>query len=200
MAKKGSGRFIMTFSLLVASACLTFVHRTFFDERERIIPMGEGSFVTVRFSPRGEGLALALESIKVAKEQICLHAYSFTSKPITSALIAAHERGVKVAVMADRRESKQRYCRLRELADAGIPVYIDKVAGLAHNKVIIVDDQWVVTGSFNWSAAAEERNAENILCIKSRELNRIYYKNWEKRLARAERYIKRGDRSSTEGL
>ena len=74
MAKKGSGGFIMAFSLLVASACLTFVHRTFFDERERIVPMGEGSFVTVRFSPRGEGLALALESIKVAKEQICLHA------------------------------------------------------------------------------------------------------------------------------
>lgn len=137
--------------------------------------------IDVRFSPKGGGEALALRAILQAQEQILVHTYSFTSHPITEALIAAKRRGVNVRVLTDQRESRSRYCRLKELVYAGIEVRIDKVAGLAHNKVLIIDDSYVTTGSFNWSAAAEKRNAENILLIKSKKLNHIYTQNWKVR-------------------
>ena len=143
--------------------------------------------IDIRFSPKGGGLALALDAINHAHDHIYVHAYSFTSKPITEALIAAHRRGVVVKLLIDKRESKSRYCCASLLKHAGIEVQIDPVAGLAHNKVLIVDNEHVVTGSFNWSAAAESRNAENILLITSEKVNTIYTDNWHKRYERARR-------------
>jgi phosphatidylserine/phosphatidylglycerophosphate/cardiolipin synthase-like enzyme len=46
----------------------------------------------------------------------------------------------------------------------------------------------VITGSFNFTKAAEEKNAENLLIIKSRELAGIYIGDWKKHLENSERY------------
>jgi phosphatidylserine/phosphatidylglycerophosphate/cardiolipin synthase-like enzyme len=45
---------------------------------------------------------------------------------------------------------------------------------------MIVDRETVITGSFNFTKAAEEKNAENLLTIKSKELAAIYIDNWKK--------------------
>ena len=148
---------------------------------------GEKVAIDIRFSPKGGGLALALGAINHAQDHIYAHAYSFTSKPISEALIAAHRRGVTVKLLIDKRESKSRYCRAEALMQAGIEVQIDPVAGLAHNKVLIIDNTRIVTGSFNWSASAENRNAENILLITSEKVNTIYTHNWHTRYQRARR-------------
>lgn len=140
------------------------------------------------FSPRGGGLELVLKTLAQAQDHVYVHVYSFTSQEITEALINAHLRGVRVLVIADKRESKSRYCRLQALVEAGIEVRIDKVSGLAHNKIMIIDDAWVITGSYNWSAAAEKRNAENILRITSEEVNTYYQENFFMRYANARGY------------
>lgn len=132
----------------------------------------------IRFSPHGGCIDLILDTLGKAKNHIHIHTYSFTSKEITQALIAAHLRGVRVLVVADERESKDRYCRLGELLKVGIEVRIDKVSGLAHNKVMIIDDNWIITGSYNWSRSAEKRNAENIIRIQHEEVNACYERNF----------------------
>ena len=141
--------------------------------------------IHVRFSPKGHCTQLVEETVAQAKERVLVQAYGFTSLPIADALIAAHRRGVEVKILVDRSQVKSKYSQLRHVMEQGIAVAVDKVAGIAHNKVMIIDDAYVLTGSFNWTKAAETRNAENLLLIRDTKLNDIYTAEWKKRAAKA---------------
>ena len=56
----------------------------------------------------------------------------------------------------------------------------DKNHAIDHNKVLVLDGKTVITGSFNWTVSAEERNAENLLIIHDRQLAGAYRDNWLK--------------------
>jgi phosphatidylserine/phosphatidylglycerophosphate/cardiolipin synthase-like enzyme len=90
-----------------------------------------------------------------------VQAYSFTSAPIAKALLNAHKRGVKVEVILDRSQKTQKYSSATFLYNVGIPVKIDAQHTIAHNKVMIIDGETVITGSFNFTKPADENNAEN---------------------------------------
>ncbi len=66
-----------------------------------------------------------------------------------------------------------------KLLEASVPTYIDDKHRTAHNKVIILDESTVITGSFNFTKSAETRNAENLLVIRSSAMAKAYKKNWE---------------------
>ena len=74
------------------------------------------------------------------------------------------------------------------MAHAGVLTFIDAAHAIAHNKVIIVDEETVLTGSFNFTKAAEERNAENLLVIHDKGLAAKYRENWEAHRRRSEEY------------
>jgi phosphatidylserine/phosphatidylglycerophosphate/cardiolipin synthase-like enzyme len=74
------------------------------------------------------------------------------------------------------------------LANSRIPTFIDARHTIAHNKIMIIDRETAITGSFNFTKAAEEKNAENLLIIKSKELAGIYIDNWKKHLEHSEKY------------
>ncbi|MGC8483733.1 MAG: phospholipase D-like domain-containing protein, partial [Thermodesulfobium sp.] len=78
--------------------------------------------------------------------------------------------------------------KLPLLIQNNVPVLIDTVHGIAHNKIMILDDTNVITGSFNFTDAADSRNAENVLIIQDSELARIYKDNWDKRAKTAKHY------------
>jgi phosphatidylserine/phosphatidylglycerophosphate/cardiolipin synthase-like enzyme len=99
--------------------------------------------------------------------------YSFTSGPIAKALTNAHKQGIKVEAILDKSQRSKRYTSATYLKKAGIPVYIDSVHAIAHNKIMIIDRETVITGSFNFTRAAEEKNAENLLIIKNPDLAKI---------------------------
>ena len=107
-----------------------------------------------------------------------MQAYSFTSKPILAALLSAQRRGVKVQLILDRSNLTQKSSEADEAVDAGIPVLIDAKHEISHNKVIIVDAELVITGSFNFTHNAEESNAENLVLLRSRDLAARYMQNW----------------------
>lgn len=67
------------------------------------------------------------------------------------------------------------------LLAADIPLFNDHKVAIAHNKVMILDERTVITGSYNWTEAAETRNAENVLILESPELAKLYQTNWEER-------------------
>jgi phosphatidylserine/phosphatidylglycerophosphate/cardiolipin synthase-like enzyme len=73
-------------------------------------------------------------------------------------------------------------------AYAGIPTFIDDKHGTAHNKIMVIDKGVVITGSFNFTKAAEEKNAENLLIVRSTELAQKYIENWEKHKGHSEEY------------
>lgn len=73
-----------------------------------------------------------------------------------------------VEVIRDKSQRTQRYSSTTFLTNAGIPVWIDSKHAIAHNKVIVIDRATVITGSFNFTKAAEDKNAENLLVIKGK--------------------------------
>lgn len=144
----------------------------------------------VCFSPDGKCTAAIVERIDNAKSEILIQAYSFTSAPIAKALINAHKRGIKVEAILDKSQKKERYTSATFLANAGIPTFIDSRHAIAHNKIIILDKETVITGSFNFTKAAEEKNAENLLIAKSNELAKQYLDNWVKHKEHSENCVK----------
>jgi len=129
-------------------------------------PLPSTGTVAVYFSPRGGATEAIISEISKAKHTIQLQAYSFTSAPIAKALLEAHKRGVHVEAMLDKSQKTAKYTSATFLVNAGIPVLIDSKHAIAHNKIIIIDQSTLITGSFNFTKAAEEKNAENLLVIK----------------------------------
>jgi phospholipase D len=143
--------------------------------------------IQVRFSPGGQCIQFVEAAIEKAQKSILVQAYSFTSIPIANALIAAHKRGITVSILVDKSQRTSKGTQVHRVAAEGIAVAIDKVPGIAHNKVMIIDDEYVLTGSFNWSKSAETSNAENLLLIEGTKINDIYKDNWHKRAGQSER-------------
>mmetsp|Transcript_1036 Transcript_1036/g.2576 ORF Transcript_1036/g.2576 Transcript_1036/m.2576 type:complete len:189 (+) Transcript_1036:3076-3642(+) len=143
----------------------------------------------VCFSPQGNCTKLIRETIAKAQKTILVQAYFFTSRPIAEALIKAHYKGVKVHVLVDKSQVKHSATQVRHMVQQGIEVSVDNVLGIAHSKVMIIDDHYVLTGSFNWTQAAEIRNAENLLLIRDTTTNAVYKKEWYRRAKNAQRLV-----------
>jgi phosphatidylserine/phosphatidylglycerophosphate/cardiolipin synthase-like enzyme len=120
----------------------------------------------VYFSPDGGCEDQVLYWINRANETIHILIYSFTLDTISDELVVANQRGIEVKVLFERQQISQ-YSEYQKLKNAGIPVRNDTNSDLMHDKVMIIDGTIVLTGSFNYSAAAEEDNNENLLVIKS---------------------------------
>ena len=145
----------------------------------------------VYFSPGGNATSAIRQALDNAKTTVLVQAYSFTSAPIAEALVRAHKRGVKVQVILDRSQRTQKYSSADFLVNSGISTRIDAAHAIAHNKVIIIDNEVVITGSFNFTKAAEEKNAENLLVINHRQLAAQYTENWRRHEAHSQVYESR---------
>ena len=128
----------------------------------------------VYFSPRGGCTEAVVRELNAARKTILVQAYSFTSAPIAAALVAASRRGVRVEAILDKSNKTGKYSEADFLLNARIPTYIDDKHAIAHNKVMIIDGETVITGSFNFTKAAEESNAENLLILRSPKLAAQY--------------------------
>jgi len=141
------------------------------------------------FSPNGGCTDAVISALHDAKKSILVQAYSFTSAPIAEALVEAKKRGIDVQVILDKSQRTERYSGASFLANGGIPVFIDADHRIAHNKVMIIDGQTVITGSFNFTKSAETGNAENVLLIlHAPELAKRYSENWQEHLAHSHKY------------
>lgn len=148
--------------------------------------------IEVGFSPNGGAEHLVIKVIDSAMLSIRIMAYSFTSKPIAEALLAAYRRGVDIKVVVDKSQLSERYTSATFLANERIPVRVDSMHAIQHNKVLIVDGETVETGSFNFTAAAASRNAENAVVVwKTPKLAAAYQKDWETHWAHSEPYAAR---------
>ena len=141
------------------------------------VPMTQ---IRAYFTPGHTVETAITDEIDAAQNTIRVQAYSFTNPLIVQALADARLRGVDVIVVLDKSNRTQR-SSVAELAQrAGIPTLIDDRHAIAHNKIMIIDDRIVITGSYNFSRAAEKSNAENLVIIESAPIARKYQQNWQK--------------------
>lgn len=152
------------------------------------IVSGSGT-IEYAFSPEDDAAGLVERAIDTARSQVLVQAFSFTHRGIAAALVRAHRRGVDVQVIADPEQAEFIGHNVVPILVSGkVPVYADAVHSAAHNKVIVIDARderpVLITGSFNFTFAAQFRNAENLLVFRgNRELARAYMDNWERHRA-----------------
>lgn len=133
------------------------------------------------FSPRQGATELIIKTIDGAKKSIRVAAYSFTSAPIAKALLTAHKKGIDVKIVLDKSQRTAKYTSYTFLKNQGVPVRINNKYAIMHNKFMIIDGDTVEIGSFNYTKAAEEKNAENVFVINNAGKVAIdYAAQWQK--------------------
>ena len=153
---------------------------------------GLDSRAAVYFSPNGGCTDAVVAELNAARHDIELQGYTFTSRPIASALISAHHRGVHVTLVLDAVATSEHRAEAQFIIRAGIPVYLDSKHAIAHNKVILIDAHTLITGSFNFTTAAEEDHAENLLILHDQpRLQSAYEDNFRRHLEHSERFDER---------
>jgi phosphatidylserine/phosphatidylglycerophosphate/cardiolipin synthase-like enzyme len=133
----------------------------------------------VYFTPPANAAAAIVNAIDASEREVLVQAYGFTHNAIAQALVRAHQRGVVVRVLLDQKsQSSNRYV-MDVLTDAQIELRQDGKHAIAHNKVMVIDQAIVITGSFNFTNSAATRNAENFLVLKSADLAEKYRLQWQ---------------------
>lgn len=136
--------------------------------------------IRVYFTPGDSAEMAIVDQLLKARETILVQAYSFTNPAIATALADARNRGVNVVILLDKSHRTQRYSAADFTSNAGIQTLIDDRHAIAHNKIMIIDGRVVITGSYNFTKAAEKSNAENLVIIESGSVAEKYHNNWQK--------------------
>lgn len=178
-------RSLCLLSLVVLSSA-TLAYQTYrSDTPATLAASGE---ITVAFTPGQDAAGLIIAAINEAQQQVLVQAFSFTHKEIAQALIQAHQRGVEVKLLADREQTRRMpWGQVAAIAAAGVPVWLDGQHQSAHDKVMVIDADGsspiVITGSYNFTKAAQHKNSENLLIMRGNlALTEAYQLNWQTHL------------------
>jgi phosphatidylserine/phosphatidylglycerophosphate/cardiolipin synthase-like enzyme len=141
----------------------------------------DGLPVEVYFSPEDGTARRIIELVGEAQESISVLAYSFTSDEIAGALLNRHQAGVNISgVFETSQYLSNTGTEYERLLEAGMDVHLDGNSGNMHHKVIILDGEIVITGSYNFSASAETRNDENTLIIRDADTAGLFMEEFQK--------------------
>jgi phosphatidylserine/phosphatidylglycerophosphate/cardiolipin synthase-like enzyme len=133
---------------------------------------------SVYFSPCGGCTAAIVAAVTAARCTVLVSAYEFTSSEIASALLAARSAGASVQLILDPTQRYQHGSQSHLLSISNIPVLYDPCHAIYHDKFMVIDSRFVITGSFNYTPAAEFHNAENLIFVDSPQIAALYAANW----------------------
>ena len=166
--------------------CLVLLLAAPLAQAEEALLLNARGTIQLAFTPGDDVAGLIVAAIGKARRQVLVQTYSFTHQDIAQALVNARRRGIDVQVIADQRQMETiATSKLEWLAEQGVPLWIDSEHAAAHNKVMVIDnglpEAAVITGSFNFTQAAQHRNAENLLILRGNpNLTEAYAANWRR--------------------
>lgn len=154
---------------------------------------------TTCFTPGEDCTQFIVDILQLAESEILVQAYNYTSAPILYAIGQAKtSKKLTVRVILDKSNEQPRYTGGTYMQRRDIPVLIDDRVRIAHSKVIIIDRKHVLTGSFNFTQAAQSSNAENVIFIKDDPtLAKHYVDNWMRRATLSRSMRQNKDRTAT---
>lgn len=140
----------------------------------------EGVPIQVIFSPEDGAVNNLIALLNDAQTSIRFLAFSFTDYPMAQAMIERANAGVDVQGVFETFGSNSPRSELKTLWCAGLPVRQDGNSSFLHDKIIVIDDSIVVTGSLNFSSSADEDNEENVVIIDNPEIASLYLQEYQK--------------------
>jgi len=192
--KKSRFLILIAGSLIALFAAAVLAFEPFSSFGGKPAPIAATGTVQAIFTPGDDAGKLIVDAINGARRQVLVQAFSFTHRKIAEALIAAKRRGVEVSVVADREQTRNIPTSVvADIAAGGVPVFIDAEHTSAHNKVMVIDagtpEATLITGSFNFTQAAQYKNAENVLVLRGNAaLTDLYLKNWQRHREHSQPY------------
>ncbi len=145
-----------------------------------LLPTVTLASIDIYFSLVDDPEGAIIEQLNKAGESIDIAMYYFTDRNLANAVIDAHNRGVKVRIYLDKDQKEAKYSKSRYLTKQGITIRYSSNSYLMHHKFAVIDNEVVVTGSYNWTASAGERNNENLLVIRDRPLVGRYEQEFDR--------------------
>ena len=142
-----------------------------------------GTSLECYFAPEDGVEEKVIAKIAEARRQIAFMAFVFTSEPIAEIMGERLAAGAQVRGVVEKRSAGSRYSRHKYLNERGANIYIDGNPNTMHHKVIVVDGELVMTGSYNFSASAEEKNDENLIVIHSPKIAAMFLEEVDRAIA-----------------
>lgn len=138
-----------------------------------------GTRMEFYFSPEDAPADRVVDLLYGAKESVEMMAYSFTLDDIGEALQSGAARGLDVRIVCDAEQMDGTGAECPLLQRDGLDVRVDSIEGLMHHKVIVIDSEIVIFGSFNFTRSANIRNDENLVVVYDTELARAFQAEFE---------------------
>lgn len=130
-----------------------------------IVNLANAEVLSVCFSPKGNCKNNIIKLIDITEHTLRIAIFSLTSKEIADAIISAKKRTVDVKIIMDNDQTESNYSQFKYLSENKIPIQIDTSSSYMHDKYIVSDDKYVLTGSYNFSKNAEYSNFENMMIV-----------------------------------
>jgi phosphatidylserine/phosphatidylglycerophosphate/cardiolipin synthase-like enzyme len=144
----------------------------------------DGTRLEAYFAPEDDVAERFLMLIREARESIYFLAYAFTDDDLAAALVEADTRGVEVVGIMDAAQARSNNgSDYAFFIKNGLDVHLDDRPGSMHHKVLIIDKNILVTGSYNFSSNARIRNDENTLIIYHKDIAEIYLREFQRILS-----------------
>ncbi|MBI2143268.1 hypothetical protein HYU20_02915 [Candidatus Woesearchaeota archaeon] len=136
--------------------------------------------VEVHFCPEDGCVEAVKREVQKANRNILFAAYSFTSSELANELILKRAEGVSVTGVIEKSTTGSEYSKHASMAANGIGVRLESSKKLMHHKFFVIDSEVVITGSFNPTKNADERNDENIIIVKNAGLAQKYLEEFDR--------------------
>ncbi len=132
------------------------------------------------FSPGDDCENAIVSCIRNAKHSIKICVFTISENVISEEIIAAMKKGVAVTIITDNDKINDKGSDIRWLSDEGIRIRIDEASSHMHHKFCIVDKKTLLTGSYNWTKSAADRNQENLLVTEDPKMVKAYLNEYQK--------------------
>jgi phosphatidylserine/phosphatidylglycerophosphate/cardiolipin synthase-like enzyme len=136
--------------------------------------------IQILFSPEDNAIAHILPYIQSAQTSIRFMAFTFTHDELGAAMLERARAGVSVSGVFETVGSDSQYSEMIPLFCAQVPVRQDGNSQFMHHKVIIIDNEIVVTGSLNFTANADQDNNENVIILRNKDIAALYLQEFNR--------------------
>lgn len=136
--------------------------------------------VEAHFSPGDNCPRRIAQLFQHAKRSADVCVFTITDDRVSNAIIEAHGRGIAIRIVTDNEKVNDEGSDIPRLREAGVPVRVDQSEYHMHHKFAIFDESPLLTGSFNWTRGAAEKNEENFIITSEPRLIRLFVQRFER--------------------